>query len=364
MTESSTPKRTAFVIMPLTPDFNSVFDSFYCKILEANGMTVERADNGQNSQAITKDIVLSIRSSDLIVADLTGANPNVYYELGLAHAMDKPVIMLAQDIDDLKFDLEAYRCLLYSTHFEDMDKARQALSGRIDAFLNGTLQFGSPVSDALGTPVAVPSQQNESRPIALPEDDDLGSVDYAIRLEEGTSTLASSIARFGGETEALTGELQISTSEIQGWSTQQEQVSNRERRRLFRSLAEKMEDYARFLAQENACYAQGLEQTEAALDGLLNDSDALSGSDAAEVQRLSGVLADTEKSTIEFEQSISGAADATEAMPRVERTLNRARNETARQLHMLAEYATRTASVLARARRTLDAQLESETRGS
>ena len=122
---------TAFVIMPFTTDLQSVFEGFYRKILEANGMIVTRADNGQDSQAITKDIVLSIRDSDLIIADLTDANANVYYELGLAHAMHKPVIILAQDLDDLKFDLKAYRCLLYSVHFEDMDEARQALSDRI-----------------------------------------------------------------------------------------------------------------------------------------------------------------------------------------------------------------------------------------
>ncbi|MYB22610.1 MAG: hypothetical protein F4066_02290 [Chloroflexi bacterium] len=352
-------KPTAFVIMPFTPDLQSVFDSFYRKTLEANGMAVQRADNSQNSQAITKDIVLSIRGSDLIIADLTDANANVYYELGLAHAMNKPVIMLAQDVDDLKFDLRAYRCLIYSTHFEDMDEARQALSERIASFLNGSLQFGSPVSDALSTPVNVPPRQVELPVGETPDDDELGSVDYAIRLEEGTTALASSIARFGEETKSFTGELQMASAEMQEKMAQPQQISNRERRRVFRSLAEKMEDYAGFLARENTCYAQGLDQTESALDGLLNGSEALSGSDSAEVKRLRDVLAETERSTVEFEQSISGAADSTEAMPRVERTLNRARNETVRQLHTLAEFASRTASVLARARRTLDARLES-----
>ena len=64
--------------------------------------------------------------------------------------MNKPVIMLAQDTKDIKFDLQAYRCLLYTTHFADMDEARKALSERISLFLNGALQFSSHISDALG----------------------------------------------------------------------------------------------------------------------------------------------------------------------------------------------------------------------
>ena len=53
--------------------------------------------------------------------------------------MNKPVIMLAQDTKDIKFDLQAYRCLLYTTHIADMDEARKALSERISLFLNGAL---------------------------------------------------------------------------------------------------------------------------------------------------------------------------------------------------------------------------------
>ena len=50
------------------------------------------------SRTSFEDIVGNIHTADLIVADLTGLNPNVMYELGIAHGLDKPVIMVAQDL--------------------------------------------------------------------------------------------------------------------------------------------------------------------------------------------------------------------------------------------------------------------------
>ena len=70
-----------------------------------------RADDIDNQQNILNDIVKSIRSSELIVADLTDPNPNVYYELGLAHAMRKRVVLMTQDLGSMPFDLRSYRTI-------------------------------------------------------------------------------------------------------------------------------------------------------------------------------------------------------------------------------------------------------------
>ena len=49
----------------------------------------------------------------MMLADLTGKNANVLYELGLAHAIDKPVVLLSQSMDDVPFDLRALRVITY-----------------------------------------------------------------------------------------------------------------------------------------------------------------------------------------------------------------------------------------------------------
>ncbi len=60
-----------------------------------------------------EDVSSSIEQADLLVADLTGRNPNVFYEVGIGHALGKPVLLLAQSLDDIPFDLRHRRVLLY-----------------------------------------------------------------------------------------------------------------------------------------------------------------------------------------------------------------------------------------------------------
>lgn len=74
-----------------------------------------RADDVFDNRAIIEDIVRSIEDSDIIIADLTTRNPNVFYELGRAHEMHKECILIVQDIADVPFDLRHLRHLQYST---------------------------------------------------------------------------------------------------------------------------------------------------------------------------------------------------------------------------------------------------------
>ena len=90
--------------MPFEVEFNEMYD--YLKNLIGDEFLVFRADNLLNQQNILKDIIQSIHSSDLVLADLSGLNPNVFYKLGLKrHALRKNVILLTQDIEELPFDL-------------------------------------------------------------------------------------------------------------------------------------------------------------------------------------------------------------------------------------------------------------------
>ena len=83
---------TAFVLMPFDDDFKVLYTSFIQPVLEQCGFVVEQAGDIENNRNILRDIISGINNSDLVVADLTGNNPNVLYELGLAHALEKPVI--------------------------------------------------------------------------------------------------------------------------------------------------------------------------------------------------------------------------------------------------------------------------------
>ena len=115
-----------FVLMP----FSSGMDGVYAVIREAAdaaGYRSERADALVGSGSIIDQIFESIAKSSLLIADLTGRNQNVMYELGLATAMGKTTIILSQDMEDVPFDVRDRRVLFYKPTIDGARSLRQEL---------------------------------------------------------------------------------------------------------------------------------------------------------------------------------------------------------------------------------------------
>jgi hypothetical protein len=102
-----------FVIMPFGGWLDDYYETIYQPAIEASGLAPHRADDLYRPSTIINDIWAYTRRAKLLVADLTGKNPNVFYELGLAHALAKPVILVAESMDDIPFDLRALRVIVY-----------------------------------------------------------------------------------------------------------------------------------------------------------------------------------------------------------------------------------------------------------
>ena len=104
-----------FIIMPFSVEsLNIVYEDFVKPILEERcHLRSERGDDLFGSNVIMEDITNSIRRARLIVADLTGRNANVFYEVGIAHALNKQVLLMTQSIEDVPFDLRHRRALVY-----------------------------------------------------------------------------------------------------------------------------------------------------------------------------------------------------------------------------------------------------------
>lgn len=106
---------TCFVIMP----FGDPFDKYYEEILAPTISKVElvpiRADEINKPGVIINQIWRGIKQAKVCVADVTGRNANVMYELGVAHEAGKPVVQIVQNLHDLPFDLRAYRHIVYET---------------------------------------------------------------------------------------------------------------------------------------------------------------------------------------------------------------------------------------------------------
>lgn len=133
-------ERNCFVVMPIrkpgTPEhahFRAVFNHIK-PIIEAQGYTAIRADDVQKSGAITKDIVTRLGESDLVIADMTDLNPNVFYELGVRHALRGVGTLMILDesrTPDLPFDLSAYRVIKFTGDLAGIDSLTQALASYI-----------------------------------------------------------------------------------------------------------------------------------------------------------------------------------------------------------------------------------------
>lgn len=106
-------KRTCFVIMPFDSTFESEYNNVIRPAVEAAGLTCIRADEIYSKPQIMSDIWKSLRSTRIVIAELSGRNTNVFYEVGVAHALGKPVIIITRDQQDVPFDLKALRYLYY-----------------------------------------------------------------------------------------------------------------------------------------------------------------------------------------------------------------------------------------------------------
>jgi hypothetical protein len=82
-------KTLCFVLMPFDERFSPIYENILKKVVEEFGLKCKRADEIFGTKPIIEDIWVYIQKAQILIADLTGRNPNVFYELGLAHAMNK-----------------------------------------------------------------------------------------------------------------------------------------------------------------------------------------------------------------------------------------------------------------------------------
>jgi hypothetical protein len=115
-------KEICFTIMPFGGWLDEYYETIYCPAIEAAGLKPRRADDLFRPGTIVTDIWDYTRQAKLLLADLTGKNPNVFYELGLAHALKKPAILVAESMDDIPFDLRALRIIIYDKNAPNWGK--------------------------------------------------------------------------------------------------------------------------------------------------------------------------------------------------------------------------------------------------
>jgi len=120
-------QKGAFVLMPFRKELDDVYYFGIRQPLEQSGYVVQRADEIQFTGGILERIRKSIEEADVVIAEMTDANPNVYYEVGLAHALNKSVILITRSTENLPFDLRGMRHIVYDTARELVVKLSNAV---------------------------------------------------------------------------------------------------------------------------------------------------------------------------------------------------------------------------------------------
>ncbi|MGC2166366.1 MAG: hypothetical protein WA632_10160 [Gallionella sp.] len=109
----TSPKPYAFVLMPFSKAFEDAYEVAIRPACEAAGAYAERVDQQIFAGSIMERVYNQISKADLVVADMSERNPNVFYEVGYAHALGKTTILVTKAEDDIPFDLRQYPHIIY-----------------------------------------------------------------------------------------------------------------------------------------------------------------------------------------------------------------------------------------------------------
>lgn len=152
-----TDEKICFVIAPIgdeTSEIRKRSDQIFKHVIDpiarSLGYRAVRADHLSKPGSITTQIVEQIMNAPLVVADLTGHNANVLYELAIRHIMRKPVVQIIQSGEGLPFDVAAQRTI--SIDHRDLDSVEAAkleMSKQITAVEQDPTQVDSPISVAI-----------------------------------------------------------------------------------------------------------------------------------------------------------------------------------------------------------------------
>jgi hypothetical protein len=123
------------VMMPFSLALRPVYECI-AEVAIFHRLECKRADDIWEHSTVIQDVFSLIYRSYIVVCDFSGRNPNVFYEAGIAHALGKHVIPIAQTIEDIPFDLRHHRTLTYLNNQEGRAAMQATLSERIAHLLS------------------------------------------------------------------------------------------------------------------------------------------------------------------------------------------------------------------------------------
>lgn len=127
-----TQKKFAFVLMPFSKEFDNFYQYGIKQSCEELNVYCERVDEQIFHESILDRIFNQISKADILIADMSGRNANVFYEVGYAHGIGKKVILLTQSESDIPFDFRHFPHIVYGSSIQTLSNA---LKSKISFFL-------------------------------------------------------------------------------------------------------------------------------------------------------------------------------------------------------------------------------------
>lgn len=166
--------KTCFVISPIgEPDSeirersNQMLRHVIRPSVESQGYEAVRADEIAEPGIITSQVIEHVVESPLVIADLTGSNANVFYELAVRHASQKPIIQLIQRGESIPFDVAGTRTIQIDlSDLDSVEEAKNAIQSQIESIESEDKDLETPISVALDLKVLRESTDPEERSLA------------------------------------------------------------------------------------------------------------------------------------------------------------------------------------------------------
>lgn len=168
--KKSHQSKICFVISPIGAEgsglnmkFREILDLVIKPAVEASGHSLQviRADDIQRPGSFVKDILSKLLNAYVVIADLTHKNANVFYELGVRHALSPRTILIAQSMEDVPSDLREYRTIIYEPSLKGSREFAVNLRSALDAIRADPDYADNPVLDRLSTVAGESAQSTQ-----------------------------------------------------------------------------------------------------------------------------------------------------------------------------------------------------------
>lgn len=315
-------KKKVFVIMPFQEEFFEVYEMLKMKF--SDRFEFSNAGDEANQQNILKDIVQPIFEADVVIADLTGLNANVMYELGLAHSFNKKTIVITKDdLSQLPFDLKQYRAKDYDTHFKKFAELLDYLETNLIGAIENTVSYSNPVKDFLTLEkIDNVTWFSEKPSIELKNDSDKGFLDFLADIESNTLALTNTINEMNAGMKEMNVGVTSSTAEIERVNKNGGNGTASFVRKESKKVAKYIDSFSSKLRESNSSMSSLWDEIEKNTLGLLENKFASNENNKVHLIEYLKSLYGMKNSITDSNLSMEGLKTSMENVIGMERSLN------------------------------------------